>query len=459
MENAESTSNVKNSGKLAVLGIQHVFAMFGATVLVPLLTGLPVSVALFCAGVGTLLFHFITKRKVPVFLGSSFAFIAAIVLAAAASANLGDSFTQAFAASGYNAIGLMSGEFGSTLTSNPAYLAALPYATGGVIVAGVVYLILSALVMVFGAERVKSFFPPIVTGPLIIIIGLMLAPTAVSYFNSSLDWIVGVVVIATVIGFSLFAKGFLKMIPILMGLIVGYVFCAGLTISGMDVGLNYAAITSASLFAVPEFFLPKFSLSAILIVAPVAIVTFVEHIGDITANGAVVGKDFFQEPGLHRTLLGDGVATILAGFLGGPANTTYSENTGVLAATRNYNPVTLEIAAVCAILISFVGYIAGFINSIPGAVIGGMCVVLFGMIASVGLRNLVENKVDFKNQRNVLIAAIMLVVAIGGASIPINADSGMFLQSYALAAVIGIILNKILPEHLGRFPGEEKESE
>lgn len=433
------STKVKEGLKLTTLGVQHVFAMFGATILVPALTGLPVSVALLCAGLGTLIFHLVTKGKVPVFLGSSFAFISAIILAAATSAGL--SVTD------------------PGLLSNASYLAALPYATGGIIIAGCVYLVLSLLVLLLGSERVRSFFPPIVTGPMIIIIGLMLAPTAISYFTDTVSWIVGAVVIAIIIIVTLLFKGFLKMIPVLFGLAGGYILCVILTGCGINVGLDYSAITSASFFMLPEFMFPKFSLSAILIVAPIAIVTFVEHIGDITANGAVVGKDFFKDPGLHRTLLGDGLASILAGFLGGPANTTYSENTGVLAATKNYNPTTLRIAAVVAILISFLGYVSGFIKSIPAPVIGGLCIVLFGMIASVGLRNLVENKVDFKNQRNVIIAAVMLVTAIGGAVIPINADAGLFLQGAALAAVIGIVLNKVLPERLGKDPAPKMEEE
>ena len=226
---------------------------------------------------------------------------------------------------------------------------------------------------------------------------------------------------------------------------------------GIDIGLNYAKITEAAFLTVPEFFLPAFSLSAILMIAPIAIVTFIEHLGDISANGAIVGKDFFKDPGLHRTLIGDGLASIFAGLVGGPANTTYSENTGVLAATRNYNPRTLEIAAVFAIVISFIGYISGFISSIPNAVLGGMCIVLFGMIASVGLRTLVENQVDFKNQRNVLIVGIMLIIAIGGLAIPIMPEADLYLSGVALSAVVGIILNLILPERLGKLDTDEKE--
>ena len=290
-----------------------------------------------------------------------------------------------------------------------------------------------------------------------LIIGLMLAGTAISYFTNGWSYLVGVIVIATVIIVSLFFKGFLKMLPILFGLIVGYISCMILNAVGIDIGLNYAKITEAAFLTVPEFFLPAFSLSAILMIAPIAIVTFIEHLGDISANGAIVGKDFFKDPGLHRTLIGDGLASIFAGLIGGPANTTYSENTGVLAATRNYNPRTLEIAAVFAIIISFIGYISGFISSIPNAVLGGMCIVLFGMIASVGLRTLVENQVDFKNQRNVLIVGIMLIIAIGGLAIPIIPEADLYLSGVALSAVVGIILNLILPERLGKLDTDEKE--
>lgn len=406
------SSKLKEGGKTTVLGIQHVFAMFGSTILVPILTGLPVSVALFCAGIGTLIFHAVTKGKVPVFLGSSFAFIAAIQIVAA---NEG-----------------------------------IAFATGGIVAAGCVYLILALLVFFFGADRIRRLFPPVITGPVVMIIGLMLAGTAIDYFTDGWSYLVGVIVIATVIIVSLFLKGFLKMLPILFGLIVGYISCMILTGVGIDVGLNYAKITDAAFLTVPEFFLPQFSLSAILMIAPIALVTFIEHLGDISANGAIVGKDFFKEPGLHRTLLGDGLASLFAGLVGGPANTTYSENTGVLAATRNYNPRTLEIAAVFAVIISFIGYISGFISSIPNAVLGGMCVVLFGMIASVGLRTLVENQVDFRNQRNVLIVGIMLIIAIGGLALPILPESELYLSGVALAAIVGIVLNLLLPERLGR---------
>ena len=424
-------------GKLIVLGIQHMFAMFGATVLVPILTGLNPATALLCAGVGTIIFFFITKRKVPVFLGSSFSFIAAIVLASAvcAGGDLAATFKDGFAASGYNSIGYMLGA-GGAITQQAAYQAALPYATGAIMVAGALYLVLALLVKIFGAEKIKSFFPPV--------IGLGLAPVAIGYMSSWQSWVVATVVVAVIIIFSIFAKGLFKLIPLLFGLVIGYLVSMAF---GM---VDFSGIQQASIIAVPKMMLPKFDWRAIVIVAPIAIVTFVEHIGDITANGAVVGKDFIKDPGLHRTLIGDGIATIFAGFIGGPANTTYSENTGVLAATGNYNPVSLVIAAGFAILMSFVGKFSAFLSSIPGPVIGGMSIVLFGMIATVGLKTLTTNKVDFSNSRNLLIVSIMLVVGIGGATIPINPDAGFFLGGYGLTALIGIVLNKVLPENFSK---------
>lgn len=411
-----------SAGKLALLGIQHVFAMFGATVLVPMLTGMSPAVALFCAGVGTWIFHLCTGRKVPTFLGSSFAFIAAIQGAAQICSD--------------------NAEIGTD-----AYLAALPYATGGIVVAGALYLVLALLVRLVGAERVRSFFPPIVTGPVVTIIGLMLAPSAINNIttqigtvNVGLNWLVAAVAVAAIFVTSLFAKGLFKLVPILIGIIVGYVaaICCGM--------VNFTTIAQAPWLDLPPFFLPKFDMRAIGLVAPIAIVTFVEHIGDVTASSAVVGKDFIKDPGLHRTLMGDGLATMFAGLVGGPANTTYSENTGVLAATKNYNPLTLEIAACFAILISFLGKFAALITSMPGPVIGGVSIVLYGMIAAVGLRTLVENQVDFTKTRNLLIAAVMLVLGLGAdKAITIG---GVAISGVALAAVLGIILNKILPEKI-----------
>mgnify|MGYP000079580639 FL=1 len=416
----------QGTGKLVVLGIQHMFAMFGATVLVPLITGLNPAVALFAAGIGTWIFHLITGRKVPVFLGSSFAFMGAVV-----------AVTQIYS---------NGAEVGTA-----AYTAALPYATGGIIAAGALYLVLALLVKIFGAETIRSFFPPIVTGPVIITIGLMLAPVAISGISTPvavgattfplwINWVVAFATIAAIVIVSIFVKGFFRLVPILIGIVVGY---GAALIAGI---IDFAPIQAAKWVAVPEFFLPKFEMKAILLIAPIAIVTFVEHIGDIVANGAVVGQDFVKKPGLHRTLMGDGFATMFAGAIGGPANTTYSENTGVLAATKNYNPLTLEIAACFAILMSFIGKFSGLLKTIPGPVMGGVSVILFGMISSVGLRTLVENKVDFKKSRNMIIVGIMLVMALGGAVLPITNEAT--LSGYALAALIGIVLNKVLPENL-----------
>ena len=408
--------------KLLLLGVQHVFAMFGATVLVPILTGLSPAVALFCAGVGTWIFHLVTGRKVPTFLGSSFSFIAAIQGAA-------------MLCSGTDKVGA------------EGYAAGLPYATGGIIVAGALYLILALLVKFVGADRVRSFFPPIVTGPVVVIIGLMLAPTAVSNVttaiegvNVGLNWLVAAISVGTIFVVSLFAKGIFKLVPILIGLIVGYIaaLCCGM--------VNFAPIAEASWVAAPEFFLPKFDIRAIGLIAPIAIVTFVEHIGDVNASSAVVGKDFVKDPGLHRTLLGDGLATMFAGLVGGPANTTYSENTGVLAATKNYNPLTLEIAACVAIVLSFFGKFSSAITSMPGPVLGGVSIVLYGMIAAVGLRTLVENQVDFTKSRNLLIAAVMLVLGLGANGVIVI--GGVPVSGVALAAILGIILNKVLPENI-----------
>lgn len=421
-------------GKLIVLGIQHVFAMFGATVLVPALTGLSPSTALLCAGLGTLLFHFITGRKVPVYLGSSFAFIAAIQAVA----------TQ-FAAP--------TADGSAAAVGSAEYMAGLPYATGGIIVAGALYLVLAVLVKIFGADRIRSFFPPVVTGPMVIIIGMMLAPTAISSITTPIagvslgvNWIIALVTILAIIGVTLWAKGFFKLVPILFGIAAGYVLSAVLTLCGVPV-VNFAPIAEANFFQVPLLFLPKFDIKAIMMIAPIAIVTFVEHIGDITANGAVVGKDFYKDPGLDRTLIGDGLATMLAGFIGGPTNTTYGENTGVLAATKNYNPVTLEIAAVFAICLAFLGKLGAILQTLPGPVMGAVSVVLFGMIAAVGLRTLVENQVDFKRSRNLLIVSVMLVFGLGGASISVGSIA---FSGTALAAILGIVLNKVLPDPIDR---------
>lgn len=399
---AISTTAELSQTKRFVLGLQHVAAMFGATVLVPIQTGLNPSVALLTAGLGTLLFHLVTKRKVPVFLGSSFAFIAAIQL-----------------------VGQTEG---------------LEYATGGIVAAGLVYLVLAGLIYLFGVDRVKSFFPPIVAGPMIMVIGLTLAPVAVDM--ASAHWLVAIITLMAVVVVSVYARGFLKLLPIICGIVVGFGAAAAFGL------VDWASVREASWVAVPPVMAPKFSLSAILAVAPLALVTMVEHIGDITTNGAVIGKDLIRDPGLHRTLLGDGLATALAGLLGGPANTTYSENTGVLAVTRNYDPGILRIAAVFAIALAFVGKLGAVLQAIPAPVMGGISIVLFGMITSIGIRQVVDARVDFTNGRNLVIAAVVLVLGIGGAVVPL--PGGLQLSGMALAALAGVVLNKVLPEQISR---------
>lgn len=387
--------------KMITLGMQHAFTMFGATVLVPIITGLDISVSLVMAGLGTLLFHLITKGKVPAFLGSSFAFIAPML-----------------------AVGATHG---------------LEYARGGIVVAGAIYLILAALMTVFGTDRVIKYFPPVVTGPIIIVIGLKLAPVAIDMASS--DWLLALVAFAVVTAVSVWAKGFLRVIPVIIGLIVTYLFA--IVIGKVD----FTAISDAKLFGIPAFEFAKFNLSAILTVAPIALATMVEHVGDVIAIGETVKKDFIKDPGLPKTLMGDGLATMLSAFLGGPANTTYSENTGVLALTKAWDPRIMQIAAVFAITLGFIPKLSAVISTIPVAVIGGISIILFGMIASIGARTLVENKVDFNKSRNLIITAVIVVLGLGGATLPITiGEMAVNVEGMALAAIAGILLNVILPE-------------
>lgn len=398
-----------NTGKKILLGFQHLFAMFGATVLVPTLTGMNVSVALICAGLGTLLFHFITKNKVPVFVGSSFAFITAL------QSVIGDK--------------------------------GIPAAQGGIIAAGLVYVVLALVVMLVGVERVRSFFPPVVTGPVIVVIGINLAPTGIAMATQ--NWWVALLVLLVIITISVFAKNFFRLVPILIGLVVGYTTCLILDFTVLQEAplINYSAIDTSTFFLpLSSFSLPVFDLHSILLIAPIAFVTFMEHIGDITTNGSVVGKDFFKDPGLHRTLLGDGLATSLAGLLGGPANTTYSENTGVLAVTKVYSTFVLKLAAIFAIVLGFIRPLGSVLQSIPDCVKGGMSIMLFGMIAAVGMRTLVEAKLDFSHSRNLIIVALILVFGLGlanGITVGDFTFSGLF-----IAVLVGIIANKILPQNV-----------
>ena len=393
-------------GKSIIMGLQQCFAMFGATILVPVLTnsygegivGLSASVTLFCAGVATLWFHFITKGKVPVFLGSSFAFL---------------------------------GMYGAII---PQY--GKEYATGGVVAAGGLYVILAILIKVLGTKRVMKLFPPAVCGPLIILIGINLAGSAID--NLFTNWMLGIVPILVIIICNTWGKGMIKIIPVLISLIVSYIVAI---IMG---AVDFSAVGSANWVGLPNFHLPKFNADAIVAGLAVAVAAMVEHVGDVMAIGATCGKNFIADPGLTRTLLGDGIGTSLAGLLGGPANTTYSENTGVVALTRVFDPFVMRIAAVMAIILSLSPKFEAVINSIPAAIIGGISFVLYGMIAATGIRTIVENQVDYVNMRNVLITAIILVSGLGFNHKNIVIGSVAF-GGLACAAVFGIILNAILP--------------
>ncbi|MGM0509012.1 MAG: uracil-xanthine permease family protein [Fusobacteriota bacterium] len=400
----------------AVLGLQHILAMFGATVLVPYLTGLHPAIAILSAGIGTLLFHYVTKKIVPVFLGSSFAFIGAISLVLK-----------------NNGIGQVK---------------------GGVMVAGLVYMIMGLLIKIFGVEKIKSFFPPIVTGPIIMVIGLRLSPVALDMIGYSasdggfnlVSLLIASIVIILMIAISVLEKSYFRLVPILISVTVGYLI-------SIPFGLvDFTKIAEAGWFGLPQdamadlLTLPQFTWSGVLAIAPIAMVVFIEHIGDITTNGAVVGKDFFKEPGIHRTMLGDGIATFVAGLLGGPANTTYSENTGVLAVTKVYDPSILRIAAFYAIAISFIGKFGALIQTIPTPVMGGVSIILFGMIASVGVRTLIDAELDFAHSRNLLIASLILVLGIAIDSITLV--NSLNISGLAVAAIIGVVLNKILPQNI-----------
>ena len=402
MDNQKEIRNVRELGipRAILLGLQHVFTLFASTVLVPILTGLDVGVALIMSGIGTLLFHFITKGKIPGYLGSSFSFIAPILIA---------------------------GE-----------LYGLDYARGGIVVAGLIYVVVALLINQFGVDRILRYFPPVVTGPIIIIISMTLAPTAITM--ASENWLLSMVTLAIVVGVSMYAKGFVKLIPVIFGLIGGYILAILLGV------VDFSKVAEAAWFGMPNFALPKFNLGAIAIIAPIALVTIVEHIGDVLAMGGVINRNLVVDPGLNRTLIGDGVATAVSALVGGPANTTYSQNTGVVALTRVFDPMVMRIAAVFAILIGLVPKINAVTASIPRPVIGGAVIVLFGMIASIGARTLVDNKVDFSNTRNMIIIGVVMVFGLGGAVIEFNLGlTQIRLVGMALAAIIGIILNVVLP--------------
>lgn len=389
-----------------ILSIQHLLAMFGATVLVPILTGFDPSVAIFCAGLGTLIFHLCTKGKVPVFLGSSFAFIPVVI-----SANQISNGDKAFA-------------------------------QGGIIVAGLIYVLLSFVIKFIGIDKIKKYFPPQVTGAMIAVIGLNLIPSALNMAVENV--VIALITLVTSILINVFGKGFLKQLGILIAVGFGYLLSL---ISG---GVDISSITNASLFQIPNFTLPKFSLEAIIIIAPIVIAVFMEHVGDMTTNGTVVGKNFIEDPGLNKTLLGDGLATVVSGFIGGPANTTYGENTAVLAITKNYNPSLLRYTAIYAILLSFIGVFGGFLQSIPSAVMGGISIMLFSMISYIGIRTIKDNK-SFKSIKNLIVIIAIILIGIGtsylsnkGISIGIPITPNVSITGLSLAAIVGLILNRIL---------------
>ena len=405
--------------RMLLLGLQHLFAMFGATVLVPILVssyGLPLSIqtTLLFAGIGTLLFHVCTKLQVPAFLGSSFAFLGGFQTVAQLD-------TGIFAG--------MNGE------------EKLPYALGGVVVAGLLYLVVALLFKVVGAKKVMRFFPPIVTGPIIILIGLNLSGTAVT--NASTNWPLALVAIAIIIVANIWGKGMIKIIPILLGVVGAYI------VAVFTHQVDFSAVAQANLVGLQDIVIAKFDITSILVMAPIAIAAMMEHIGDMSAISSTCGKNFIEEPGLHRTLMGDGLATAVAGMFGGPANTTYGENTGVLALSRVYDPNVVRLAAIYAIILSFSPKFDALVSSIPAAIVGGVSFILYGMISAVGVRNVVENQVDLTKSRNLIIAAVIFVCglgfsSVGGISFSIG-SAQITLTGLAIAALVGVLLNAILP--------------
>ena len=427
------------NGRMLILGLQHMFAMFGATVLVPLLTGLSVSTTLLCAGLGTLLFHLVTKGKVPAFLGSSFAYLG-----------------------GFSIVAPMLADADGNLTVVNTKM--LPYACAGVALSGILYLLVSLLISTFGIRRIMKFFPPVVTGPIIISIGLILAPSAIT--NCESNWLLAFVALGTVIVCNIWGKGMVKILPILIGVLVSY---AVALVTG---AVDFQTIGAAAWFGIP---LHKDSMglfaidgsetfiSAVFTIVPIALATMMEHIGDIAAISATTGKNYIRDPGLNKTLLGDGLATAMAGLLGGPANTTYGENTGVLALTKIYDPLVIRIAAVFAMILSFCPKFEAIINTIPSGIVGGISFVLYGMISAIGVRNVVENRVDFTNSRNLIVAAVILVCAlgfnsVGGVTFAI-AGVNINLSGLAIAAIAGILLNAILPGNDYEFDEGSNEPE
>ena len=437
-------ARVLGAPRMLILGLQHMFAMFGATVLVPILVqgyGLPLNIqtTLFFAGIGTLLFHVCAKLKIPAFLGSSFAFLG-----------------------GFQAMANM--DSGMYAGMDPAVK--LQYACGGIVVAGLLYVVLAMIVKAVGVHRVMRYLPPVVTGPIIILIGLNLAPTAVT--SASSCWWLAILSIAVIVVANIWGKGMIKIIPILLGVVIPYAVAVVCTLAGMPL-IDFSALEGAKIIGLQPFVtnlggnIAKFDISAILVMAPIAIASMMEHIGDISAISATVGENFIEEPGLHRTLIGDGIATSLAAMFGGPANTTYGENTGVLVLSRVYDPKVVRLAAIYAIILSFSPAFAVVINTIPTAIIGGVSFILYGMISAIGVRNVVENQIDFTNSRNLIIAAVILVCGLGfsgGLTFQLG-DTSITLTSLAIASIAGIALNAILPGndfHFGKSSNDDTAS-
>ena len=444
--------------KLALFGLQHMFAMFGATILVPLLSGLSVQVTLVGVGIGTLIFHFFAKGRVPAFLGSSFAFLVGIRLITDPTAGI---FPAQVLEDGYVLLqeNINNMVAGSTVSATAFRDATLQYATGGILVSGLLYLVFAGIIKLVGVKSFMKFMPPIVTAPTVILIGIMLAPHAIN--QSSQNILLAVATLGFIIVASSWGRGMVKIIPILLGISGAYVLALILNAVGMTNAngtaiIDFAAATARvgdGIVGMPPFMMPRFGLVPILIMLPFAVATIAEHIGDMIALSSIVGEDFTEKPGLTRTLLGDGVATIFSGLIGGPANTTYGENVGVVALTRIFNPRVVQIAAVYAAVLGFSPLVASVIYSVPAAIIGGASFMLYGMIAAVGIRNLVESKIDISRTKNLTIIAVMLVTglglrfgprivfAVGEMDVPIDR------LGIAIAVVAGVVLNLILPDN------------
>ena len=433
-------AKVLGTPKMLVLGLQHRFAMFGSTVLVPILTGLSVSATLLFAGLATLFMHLVTGKKVPVFLGSSFAFLGGYFAVVASGAELGLSQAEA-----------------------------LPYACVGVACAGLLYLVLALICKAFGSKNVMRFFPPVVTGPIIIAIGLILAPSAIN--NCSTNWWIALVAIVVVIVCNIWGKGMIKIVPILMGVLVSYLVAA-LTGNVDFTGVKEAAWiglpvkmenTVFSLFGA-ENFNAGLLVSSIFMIVPIAFATMMEHVGDISAIGGAIERNLIEDPGLHRTLIGDGIGTSIAALFGAPANTTYGENTGVLVLTKVYDPKVVRLAAIYAVVLSFCPKFAALISAMPAATIGGVSIILYGMISAVGVRNMVENHTDFQKSRNVIVAAVILGLALGVNFSDLGAISftiggmNIALSGLAVASIVGILLNAILPGKRDEYMPNEANS-